>query len=63
MAMRPGRAAHLYAGAMRRGRSERSEVGLGLEGAEKGSCGHANAVLEGLNVGVEKAAAFVYKVE
>ena len=44
---------------MRRGRSERSEVGLGLE-AEKGSCGHVNPVLEGLNVGTEKAAAFVW---
>ena len=57
--MRLGRVSHLYAGAMRRGRSERSEVGLGLE-AEKGSCGHVNPVLEGLNVGTEKAAAFVW---
>jgi hypothetical protein len=46
---------------MRRGRSVRSEVGLGLEEKEKGSFGHANAALEGLNVGAEKAAAFVYK--
>ena len=46
---------------MRRGRSERSEVGLGLEEKAKGSFGHANAVLEGLYVGSEKAAAFVYK--
>jgi hypothetical protein len=34
-------------------------VGLGLEEKEKGSFGHANAALEGLNVGAEKAAAFV----
>jgi len=59
--MRLGRASHLYLGAMRRGRSERSEVGLGLEEKAKGSFGHANAVLEGLYVGSEKAAAFVYK--
>jgi hypothetical protein len=61
--MSAGRAFHLYEGAIIRGRSERSEVGLGLEG-EKGSCGHPfSPELEGLNVGVEKAAAFVYKVE
>jgi len=34
-------------------------VGLGLEEKEKGSFGHSYAVLEGLNVGTEKAAAFV----
>ena len=59
--MRPGRASHLYWGAMRRGRSERSEVGLGLEG-EKGSFGHVATSLEGMNVGAEKAASFVYRV-
>jgi hypothetical protein len=56
--MSAGRAFHLYAGAIIRGRSVRSEVGLGLEG-EKGSCGHPFTELEGLNVGDEKAAAFV----
>jgi hypothetical protein len=45
---------------MRRGRSERREVGLGLEGL-KGSWGHAKSTSEGLNVGTEKAAAFVCK--
>lgn len=60
--MRLGRACHLYAGAIKRGRSGRSEVGLGLEG-EKESCGHPLPELEGLNVGDEKAAAFVCKVE
>ena len=46
---------------MRRGRSVRSEVGLGLDG-EKGSFGHAYAVLAVLKVGCEKAAEFVYRV-
>jgi len=50
--MRLGRASHLYLGAMRRGRSERIEVGDGLE-ALKGSEGHSNCVSEGLNVGFE----------
>lgn len=56
--MSVGRAFHLYWGAIIRGRSVRTEVGLGLEG-EKESCGHPLPELEGLNVGCEKAAAFV----
>ena len=50
--MRLGRASHLYLGAMRRGRSERTDVGAGLEG-EKESEGQANCFSEGLKVGVE----------
>ena len=60
--MRLGRTSHLYLGAMRRGRSERSEVGLGLEEKAKGSFGHATSAV-GLNVGTEKAAVFVYTAE
>ena len=42
---------------MRRGRSERTEVALGLEGLN-GSVGHA-ALLEGLKVGAVNAAVLV----
>lgn len=57
--MRFGRAAHLYAGANKRGRSVLTFVVEGEEG-RKGSWGHANSALsDGLNVGSENAAVFV----
>jgi hypothetical protein len=58
--MREGRAAHLYAGAISLGRSDRTEVGAGDEG-ENGSEGQvftADAE-EGRKVGVENAAELV----
>ena len=55
-----GSASHLYAGAMRRGRSGRTEVTLGFSGL-KGSSGHASAaLLDGLKVGVVNAAELVW---
>lgn len=55
VAMREGKASHLYAGAMRRGRSVRTVVGFGLAGA-KLSLGQPGFELElGLYVGVENA--------
>ena len=59
--MRFGRASHLYAGATRRGRSERTVVGLGLAKAW-GSLGQARVSLElddERKVGLPNAAAFV----
>lgn len=57
--MRVGRESHMYAGAMRRGLSERTWVGLGLDGW-KGSCGQARLVLVvETNVGVVNAAVLV----
>lgn len=57
--MSVGKAAHLYDGAMSRGRSERTLVALGLDGL-KGSSGHESDVsVVGLNVGVENAAELV----
>lgn len=47
---------------MRRGLSERTWVGLGLEGL-KGSCGQARLASDvETNVGVVKAAVFVYVI-
>jgi len=56
LGIKEGRVAHLYAGAMRRGRSERRLVGEGFEGWN-GSSGHAWALLEvETKVGVANAA-------
>lgn len=54
--MRSGNAAHLYAGAIRRGRSGRTFVGAGLAGLKESSGHPGLESLEGLNVGVVKAA-------
>ena len=57
--MRVGSACHLYAGAIRRGRSCRTVWTLGLLGWN-GSLGHAVCELvELMNVGIVKRAVFV----
>ena len=60
--MSSGSADHLYAGAIKRGRSVRTEVGDGLWGWN-GSCGQARlASLVEMKVGVVNNAVFVCKL-